>query len=130
MQRGRVQEWTDFYKYLFNFRGTLDVERPGGLKGRILAGPGGRIRILLNGSSEDRPQGQEEPDVFGGEGIGCVTLSTRDIATCVEALRRRGIEFVDAAPIEEDGGWGLRVATRPVVGSIFFEIVQRVQKSE
>ncbi len=158
VHRGRLNEWAEFYERLFGFREirTFDIEgRATGLKSRALASPCGKIRIPINESSDDRSQIQEYLDAYKGEGIQHVALATDDIHASVEALRGRGVVFLDtpeayydkvdervpghredlprlrANRILIDGGPArgegllLQIFTDAVVGPIFFEIIQR-----
>ena len=155
VHRSRIQEWADFYEHLFNFRKVLDFEDElTGLKSRVMTSPCGKIRILLNASSEDSSESPEDLDASRDEGITQVALATLDIFAAVEALRRQGVEFQDTpdryydtmdrrlpgnsellerlrrqrilidAASTEDGGLGLRSLTKPVIGSLVFEIIQ------
>jgi len=94
--RGRMDEWSDFYARLFNFREIryFDIEgKLTGLKSRAMTSPCGKIRIPINESSDDKSQIQEYLSLYHGEGIQHVALGTSDIYTTVEALRGRGVEF-------------------------------------
>jgi 4-hydroxyphenylpyruvate dioxygenase len=126
-----------------------------GLRSRAMQSPCGKIRIPINESSDDRSQIQEYLEAYHGEGIQHVALATDDIYSTVEALRARGVRFLSAQPgyyekLEQrvpghredverlrrnqlliDGapergqGLLLQIFTEPVIGPIFFEIIQR-----
>jgi 4-hydroxyphenylpyruvate dioxygenase len=155
VHRGRMKEWADFYERLFEFREAryFDIEgRLTGLKSKAMISPCGRIRIPINESSDDRSQIQEYLDAYHGEGIQHVALATADIYSTVEALRARGVVFLDTPDtyyeavdarvpghgedlerlqgdrILLDGAPGnllLQIFTKTAVGPIFFEIIQR-----
>jgi 4-hydroxyphenylpyruvate dioxygenase len=94
--RGRMDEWSDFYARLFNFREIryFDIEgKLTGLKSRAMTSPCGKIRIPINESSDDKSQIQEYLSAYHGEGIQHVALGTGDIYGTVEALRARGVKF-------------------------------------
>jgi 4-hydroxyphenylpyruvate dioxygenase len=94
--RGRMDEWSDFYARLFNFREIryFDIEgKLTGLKSRAMTSPCGKIRIPINESSDDKSQIQEYLSLYHGEGIQHVALGTGDIYKTVEALRARGVSF-------------------------------------
>lgn len=126
-----------------------------GLKSKAMTSPCGKIRIPINESSDDRSQIQEYLEAYHGEGIQHVALATSDIYGTVETLQRRGVQFldtpdtyykavptrlpghgedperlrkngilIDGAP-EKGGGLLLQIFTKPVIGPIFFEIIQR-----
>jgi 4-hydroxyphenylpyruvate dioxygenase len=155
VHRGRMKEWADFYERLFNFREIryFDIEgRLTGLKSKAMTSPCGKIRIPINESADERSQIQEYLDAYHGEGIQHIALATRDIYATVEALRARGVAFLETPDtyyeaidaripghgedverlrrnrILIDGAPGdllLQIFTKTVIGPIFFEIIQR-----
>jgi 4-hydroxyphenylpyruvate dioxygenase len=154
---GRMDYWAHFYESLFNFREIryFDIEgKLTGLRSRALTSPDGRIRIPLNESADDKSQIAEYLEVYKGEGIQHLALSTDDIYATVAALKAKGIPFAEAPPdsyyemLEErlpnhgepvermkalgilaDGshnrGLLLQIFTTNLIGPIFFEIIQR-----
>ena len=158
VHRGRMAEWAEFYERLFGFREIrhFDIEgRLTGLKSKAMTSPCGRIRIPLNESADERSQIQEYLDAYNGEGIQHIALASADIYATVEALRARGLRFLEtpdtyyekidarvpghgedprrlrANRILIDGapaegqGTLLQIFTETVIGPIFFEIIQR-----
>jgi len=98
VHRGRMQEWSEFYERLFNFREVrfFDIEgKLTGLKSKAMTSPCGKIRIPINESSDDKSQIQEYLDAYRGEGIQHVALGTGDIYATVEQLRQSGVVFQD-----------------------------------
>jgi len=126
-----------------------------GLHSRALASPCGKIRIPLNEASDDQSQVQEYLDAYRGEGIQHVALATDDILASVETLRGQGVRFLDTPDAyfdavderlpkhgkdlerlrrlgvlidgdpERGEGLLLQIFTEPMVGPIFFELIQR-----
>ena len=126
-----------------------------GLKSRAMTSPDGKIRIPLNESADDKSQIAEYLEVYKGEGIQHLALSTDDIYATVEALRaqrhrlRRGaarllLRDAGRAPARpRRAGGAHEVARHPrrrlpgaagcccryspatLIGPIFFEIIQR-----
>lgn len=126
-----------------------------GLRSRALTSPDGNIRIPLNESADDKSQIAEYLEIYKGEGIQHVALATNDIYATVAALKDRGVEFAAPPPAayydaleerlpghgepveqmqklgiladgsEKNGGLLLQIFTAPVIGPIFFEIIQR-----
>lgn len=157
--KGGMAEWVDFYGRLFNFREIrqFDIEgRVTGLRSKALTSPCGKIRIPINEEGPDRPgQIQEFLDLYHGEGIQHIALSTADIHATVEALRAGGVEFLDTpdtyydlldgrlpghgedvtrlranrilvdGTVEPERRLLLQIFTKTVVGPIFFEIIER-----
>ncbi|HEY6821703.1 MAG TPA: 4-hydroxyphenylpyruvate dioxygenase [Burkholderiales bacterium] len=124
-----------------------------GLKSKAMTSPCGRIRIPINESSDDRSQIQEYLDEYHGEGIQHIALHARDIYRTVDALSASGVQLLDTPdtyyelldkrlpghgePLDElrarkilldgapGGGLLLQIFTKPAIGPIFFEIIQR-----
>jgi 4-hydroxyphenylpyruvate dioxygenase len=155
--KGRMAEWAEFYERLFNFREVryFDIEgQVTGVKSKAMTSPCGNIRIPINEEgTEEKGQIQEYLDLYHGEGIQHIAMSTDDIYATVEALRRRNVRFLDtpqtyyelldrripghgedAARLLENrilldgapgGGLLLQIFTENQIGPIFFEIIQR-----
>ena len=99
--RGRMNLWAGFYERLFNFRETryFDIEgRLTGLHSRAMTSSCGQIRIPINESADDKSQIEEYLTAYKGEGIQHIALTTDDIHATVEALKARGVEFMDPPP--------------------------------
>src|SRR5438105_1050877 len=125
-----------------------------GLKSKAMTSACGKIRIPINESADDKSQVQEYLIDYRGEGIQHVALATDDIYFTVETLRGRDVAFqdtpdtyyealparmpghredaerlardrilIDGAPARDE--ILLQIFTRPVIGPIFFEIIQR-----
>ncbi len=156
VERGHMDQWAGFYQHLFNFREIryFDIEgKLTGLKSRAMTSPCGKIRIPINESADDKSQIEEYLHAYHGEGVQHIALATDDIYATVEALRARGIEFLDTPDSYYDlldarlpghgedvarlrrnrilvdgspgGGLLLQIFTKNVIGPIFFEIIQR-----
>jgi 4-hydroxyphenylpyruvate dioxygenase len=98
VHRGRMKEWAEFYERLFNFREVryFDIEgKLTGLKSKAMTSPCGKIRIPINESSDDKSQIAEYLDLYHGEGIQHVALSTADIYATVQAMKANGVAFQD-----------------------------------
>jgi 4-hydroxyphenylpyruvate dioxygenase len=153
---GRMDAWADFYERLFNFREIRYFDIHGvatGLHSRAMVSPCGKIRIPINEPTDDKSQVQEYIAAYHGEGIQHIALATDDIYRTVEALRSRGVDFIetpsayydaletrvpdhgeDRTRLERDAilldgsrshGILLQIFTTTVIGPIFFEIIQR-----
>jgi 4-hydroxyphenylpyruvate dioxygenase len=99
--RGRMDLWAEFYERLFNFREVrfFDIEgKLTGLRSRAMTSPCGKIRIPINESADDKSQIAEYLADYRGEGIQHIALATDDIYATVEALRARGIRFMEPPP--------------------------------
>jgi 4-hydroxyphenylpyruvate dioxygenase len=155
VHQGRMDHWAQFYEKLFGFREIRYFDIHGqktGLRSRALQSPCGKIRIPINEPTEPGSQVEEYLHAYHGEGIQHIALATNDIYATVEALRARGVRFMetphtyfeavdgrvpghgeDLARLERDnvlidgepGKLLLQIFTEPVIGPIFFEIIQR-----
>jgi len=99
--QGRMKLWSEFYEQLFNFREIryFDIEgKLTGLRSQAMTSPCGRIRIPINESTDDKSQIVEYLHAYRGEGIQHIALSAGDIFATVEALRARGLVFMDPPP--------------------------------
>lgn len=158
VMRGQLDVWANFYASIANFREIryFDIEgKLTGLTSRAMVSPCGKIRIPINQSSDDKSQIEEFLQLYGGEGIQHIALSTGNIYRTVEALRATGVEFLDTPDTYYErvdarvGGHGenldrlrknrilidgapvkeagilLQIFTQTVIGPVFFEIIQR-----
>jgi 4-hydroxyphenylpyruvate dioxygenase len=126
-----------------------------GLRSKAMTSPDGKIKIPINESADDKSQIAEYLEAYRGEGIQHIALAAADIHRTVEGLRGRGVGFmavpetyyevlddrlpghgedlarlrrdqilVDGAP-SQGQGLLLQIFTEPMIGPIFFEIIQR-----
>ncbi|MEP3246056.1 MAG: 4-hydroxyphenylpyruvate dioxygenase [Sneathiella sp.] len=96
VHRGRMDEWSDFYERLFNFKEIryFDIEgKLTGLKSKAMTSPCGKIRIPINESSDDKSQIQEYLDAYHGEGIQHIALGTDDIFNSVATMQKSDVDF-------------------------------------
>lgn len=126
-----------------------------GLKSRALTSPCGKVKIPINESSDDKSQIAEYLEQYNGEGIQHIALAAKDIYSGVDRMRADGVPFLSAPPdtyyemlperlpeqnedinelksrallVDGETGGGrilLQIFTEPVIGPIFFEIIQR-----
>jgi 4-hydroxyphenylpyruvate dioxygenase len=152
---GRMDHWAQFYERLFGFTELRYFDIRGektGLRSRALVSPCGKIRIPINEPTDPKSQIEEYLGEYHGEGIQHIALATGDVYGVVERLRERGVDFMKTPDtyydaIEQripahgedlerlrrdsilmDGTHGdllLQIFTQPVIGPIFFEIIQR-----
>ncbi|MCG8493518.1 MAG: 4-hydroxyphenylpyruvate dioxygenase [Sneathiellales bacterium] len=96
VHRGRMDEWSEFYERLFNFKEIryFDIEgKLTGLKSKAMTSPCGKIRIPINESSDDKSQIQEYLDAYHGEGIQHIALGTEDIFNAVDVMEAKEVDF-------------------------------------
>lgn len=123
--RGQMDTWANFYEKLFNFKEIryFDIEgKLTGLKSRAMTSPCGKIRIPINESADDKSQIEEYLREYKGEGIQHIALSTANIYDSVEALKDKGVRFMDAPPATYYANLDTRLAGHG-------ETVERLQKN-
>ena len=101
VHRGRMDHWAQFYERLFNFHEVRYFDISGkltGLRSRAMTSPCGKVRIPINESADTKSQIEEYLRAYHGEGIQHIALATDDIYATVEALKVRGVEFMDRPP--------------------------------
>ncbi|HZP13961.1 MAG TPA: 4-hydroxyphenylpyruvate dioxygenase [Nevskiaceae bacterium] len=156
VERGNMDTWAGFYEKIANFKQIryFDIEgKQTGLFSRAMTSPCGKIRIPINESADDKSQIEEFLKQYRGEGIQHIALETKDIYKTVEAMRARGVQFMDTPDTYYDKvdtrvkghkenvatlkrlrvlidgapeeGILLQIFTSTVIGPIFFEIIQR-----
>ncbi len=126
-----------------------------GLFSRAMTSPDGRVRIPINESADDKSQIAEYLRAYRGAGIQHIALGTENIYETVESMRQAGIRFLDTpkayyemvpgriphhgedldrlerdrllidADPEDPQKILLQIFTEPVIGPIFFEIIER-----
>jgi 4-hydroxyphenylpyruvate dioxygenase len=95
---GNMQQWSDYYERLFNFREIRYFDIKGaktGLTSKALTAPDGMVRIPLNESSDEKSQINEYLNAYNGEGIQHIAMFTDNVYETVEAMREQGVEFLD-----------------------------------
>ncbi|MDP1725029.1 MAG: 4-hydroxyphenylpyruvate dioxygenase [Alphaproteobacteria bacterium] len=155
--QGNVDQWADYYEKLFNFHEIRYFDIKGahtGLISRAMSAPCGQIKIPLNESTDDKSQIAEYLEIYKGEGIQHIALTTPNIYETVEKMRENSIPFMSVPrsyydmlqtrlpahgeDVERmarshlliDGdtptkSYLLQIFTKTVIGPIFFEIIQR-----
>lgn len=96
--RGRMRQWSEFYRHIFGFEEQKYFDIKGqatGLFSQAMIAPDGAIRIPLNESQDDSSQIEEYLRQYNGEGIQHIALTTPDIHATVEKLRARGVQLQD-----------------------------------
>jgi 4-hydroxyphenylpyruvate dioxygenase len=157
VRRGQMRTWSTFYARLFGFEEQKYFDIKGkatGLFSQAMIAPDRAIRIPLNESQDDKSQIEEYLQIYNGEGIQHLALSTDNIYETVEKLRARGVRLQDTIEtyyelvdkrvpghgedlerlrknrILIDGSVGdegilLQIFTENMFGPIFFEVIQR-----
>ncbi len=155
VMRGHMRQWERFYCDIFGFReepAHRIADASGTILSQVVDSPCGRIRIPINEPLDPDTEADHFIHEYFGEGVQHIALRTDDLIGTVEAALRRGVEFLpipdgyyadlrrtNSLPaevvdhmqkchimVDVDGpGWLLQAYTKPVAGSIFFELLQR-----
>lgn len=99
--RGNMKQWAGFYEKFFNFREIryFDIEgKLTGLKSKAMTSPCGKIRIPINESSDDKSQIEEYLELYKGEGVQHIALTSSDIYHSVATLKQKGARFMTPPP--------------------------------
>jgi 4-hydroxyphenylpyruvate dioxygenase len=162
VELGRMNHWVEYYEKTMGFTEMIhfsdeDISTEySALMSKVMTGGHGKIKFPINEPAEGRRKSQIEEylDFFGGPGVQHVALITGDIVGTVDALRERGVRFLDTpdayyeevgdrvGEIDEswadlrrlkiladrdDDGYLLQIFTKPVEDrpTLFFEVIER-----
>jgi 4-hydroxyphenylpyruvate dioxygenase len=111
----RTRDWVEFYQTLFGFsvlpRGQYFGVLP---KGTLLESPCRKFYLQLI----EPPPGSEE--IHWDEGLVRVGLGAPDVPAATQALKQRGIVFIDRGPVQPSDKGAL---TQVYLGGVTFELV-------
>ena len=98
VHRGRMDEWSEYYARLFNFREIRYFDLEGqvtGIKSRAMTSPCGNIRIPINEEGQEKPgQIQEYLDRYHGEGIQHIAMGSTNLYKTVDSLKAAGVALL------------------------------------
>ena len=114
----RSADWLAYYEHMFDFSTIADDERFGILpKGKLMKSPCGQFLWQLIEPDPWMDETDESPECLQRVGFG-----VPDVAQSVQALKTRGVEFVESTALHpEDRG----ALTRTTLGSVSFELVHK-----
>jgi 4-hydroxyphenylpyruvate dioxygenase len=98
MHYDEMLSWLLFYTSILDLERMQehDIADPGGLvQSQALATPDGSLRIVLNGSVATRTLSARFLSEFFGSGVQHIAFATDDIFAAVDAMRARGLTFLD-----------------------------------
>jgi 4-hydroxyphenylpyruvate dioxygenase len=159
---GEMNTWVNFYAKVMGFNQLVSFDDKDistdytALMSKVMSNGNGRIKFPINEPAEGKKKSQVEEylDFYGGPGIQHIAVATNDILATVQALRERGVEFLqvpktyyddllsrvgdideDLSELRElgilvdrdDEGYLLQLFTKPIMPrpTLFFEIIQR-----
>jgi 4-hydroxyphenylpyruvate dioxygenase len=162
VELGRMDHWVDFYERVFGMTNILHFgdeqiqTEYSALMSKVMADGSGKIKFPINEPAEGKRKSQIEEYVefYGGAGAQHIALATNDIVGTVEALKERGLVFLetpdsyyDEAPgrvgeitedyqvlqkhkilvDRDDDGYLLQIFTKTAQDrpTVFFEVIER-----
>jgi 4-hydroxyphenylpyruvate dioxygenase len=162
VELGRMNHWVEYYEKTMGFTELIhfsdeDISTEySALMSKVMFGGEGKVKFPINEPAEGRRKSQIEEylDFFGGPGVQHVALLTDDIVGTVDALRERGVRFLDTPDTyyedvegrvgeiaeswadvrrlkiladRDDEGYLLQIFTKPVEDrpTLFFEVIER-----
>jgi 4-hydroxyphenylpyruvate dioxygenase len=162
VELGHMEEWVHYYERVFgmtemiHFSDEAISTEYSALMSKVVTDGTGRIKFPINEPAEGKRKSQIEEyiEYYRGAGAQHIAVATRDIVSCVSALRAQGVEFLtipddyyDDVPerigeIEEDladlrrlgilvdrddEGYLLQIFTKPIGDrpTVFFEVIER-----
>jgi 4-hydroxyphenylpyruvate dioxygenase len=103
VELGRMDHWVEFYERAFGMTniihfGDEDIQTEySALMSKVMADGSGKVKFPINEPAEGKrkSQIQEYLDFYGSAGAQHIAMATTDIVGTVEALKERGILFLD-----------------------------------
>ena len=156
-----MDQWVEFYERRARLHGAEALHRQGhhhrvlGADEQGDADGDGRVKFPINEPAEGKRKSQIEEylDSTAGPGVQHIALATDDIVDTVDALRKRGVEFLRARHLlrrsrrrvgeidehwrtcagcgiladRDDEGYLLQIFTKPMQDrpTLFFEVIER-----
>jgi 4-hydroxyphenylpyruvate dioxygenase len=162
VELGRMNHWVEFYERVFGMTEMIhfsddDISTEySALMSKVMADGEGKIKFPINEPAEGKRKSQIEEylEFYGGPGAQHIALATTDIVRTVEALKERGLLFLETpdsyyeevpdrvGEIEEDyadlrkhkiladrddDGYLLQIFTKTAQDrpTVFFEVIER-----
>jgi 4-hydroxyphenylpyruvate dioxygenase len=103
VELGRMNYWVEYYERTMGFTELLHFSDEAihteysALMSKVMTDGEGKIKFPINEPAEGKRKSQIEEylDYFGGPGVQHVAMSTGNIVETVDALRERGIRFLE-----------------------------------
>ena len=103
VELGRMDHWVEFYERVFGMTNILHFgdeqiqTEYSALMSKVMSDGEGKIKFPINEPAEGKRKSQIEEYVefYGGAGAQHIALATSDIVGTVEALKERGLLFLD-----------------------------------
>ena len=103
VELGRMNEWVAFYERTMGFTEMIhfsdeDISTEySALMSKVMADGEGKIKFPINEPAEGKRKSQIEEylEFYGGPGVQHIAMATDNIVAAVEALKERGVVFLD-----------------------------------
>jgi 4-hydroxyphenylpyruvate dioxygenase len=103
VELGRMEHWVEFYERCLGFKEMIHFSDEAihteysALMSKVMTGGGGRFKLPINEPAEGKRKSQIEEylEFHGGPGVQHIALATDDIVATVDALRARGVRFLE-----------------------------------
>src|SRR4029077_9225366 len=103
VELGRMEDWVGFYERVMGFTEMIhfsdeDISTEySALMSKVMADGEGKIKFPINEPAEGKRKSQIEEylDFNGGPGVQHIAMATNDIVGTVEAMKRRGMIFLE-----------------------------------
>jgi 4-hydroxyphenylpyruvate dioxygenase len=162
VELGRMDHWVEFYERVFGMTNILHFgdeqiqSEYSALMSKVMSDGSGKIKFPINEPAEGKRKSQIEEYVefYGGAGAQHIAFASTDIVGTVEALKERGLLFLetpdsyyDEAPVRvgeiaedyqvlqehkilvdrDDDGYLLQIFTKTAQDrpTVFFEVIER-----
>jgi 4-hydroxyphenylpyruvate dioxygenase len=103
VELGRMQHWVEFYERVLGFTEMIhfsdeDISTEySALMSKVMSDGEGKIKFPINEPAEGKRKSQIEEylEFYGGPGVQHVAMTTSNIVDTVEALKERGVGFLE-----------------------------------
>ncbi|MDN3239975.1 4-hydroxyphenylpyruvate dioxygenase [Glycomyces tritici] len=104
VELGKMREWVRYYERVMGFTNIVEfvddaiATEYSALMSKVVANGSRKIKFPINEPAEGKKKSQidEYLEFYGGPGVQHIALATSDILAAVDAMRERGVEFLEA----------------------------------
>jgi 4-hydroxyphenylpyruvate dioxygenase len=104
VELGKMREWVAYYERVMGFTNIVEfvddaiATEYSALMSKVVANGSRKIKFPINEPAEGKKKSQidEYLEFYGGPGVQHIALATSDIIAAVDAMRERGVEFLEA----------------------------------
>ena len=104
VELGKMREWVAYYERVMGFTNIVEFVEDAiateysALMSKVVANGNRKIKFPINEPAEGKRKSQidEYLEFYGGPGVQHIALATSDILAAVDAMRERGVEFLEA----------------------------------